>query len=58
MRLMPNHLPKGRLPDREYFFNCLNTLHPEYTAKLVSEASLNRHDANRKSEDLAVVKVS
>ena len=56
--LMPNHLPKGRLPDREYFFNCLNTLYPQYTAELVSEANKNRFESSRKSDDHAVVKVS
>ena len=27
----PDRLPKGRLPDRRYFFNILSTVYPEYT---------------------------
>ena len=30
MRFFPDQLPKGRLPDREYFFNVLNTLEEPY----------------------------
>ena len=30
MRFFPDKLPKGRLPDREYFFNVLNTLEEPY----------------------------
>ena len=26
MRFFPSKLPKGRLPDREYFWNVVNTL--------------------------------
>ena len=28
MKYFPNKLPKGRVPDREYFFNILNTFQP------------------------------
>ena len=28
MRFFPNKLPKGRVPDRVYFFNILNTFQP------------------------------
>ena len=38
MEYIPSKLPKGRLPDRTYFFNVMNTLYPEYTAKLVRVA--------------------
>ena len=30
MRYFPSKLPKGRVPDREYFFNILHTCFPEY----------------------------
>ena len=30
MRFFPNKLPKGRVPDRAYFFNILNTYQPLY----------------------------
>ena len=28
MRYLPDRLPKGRLPDRTYFFNVLHTIFP------------------------------
>ena len=30
MRFFPDQLPKGRLPDREYLFNVLNTIEQQY----------------------------
>ena len=56
--LIPDKLPKGRLPDREYFFNCLNTIHPAYMHKLVQHANAQRFDSSQKQEDAAVVQVS
>ena len=35
----PRKLPKGRLPDREYFFNVLNTLNHEYVDSIVAHAN-------------------
>ena len=58
MKYIPDRLPKGRLPDRDYFFNILNTLYPEFTQKLISEAGKNRFDAGRNPDDFGVVKVS
>ena len=31
MRYFPSKMAKGRVPDREYFFNLLNTFQPDYT---------------------------
>ena len=30
MSFMPGQLPKGKVCDKKYFFNVLNTVHPEY----------------------------
>ena len=38
MEYMPNQLPKGRKPDRDYFFNTMNTLKEEYLSSLISHA--------------------
>ena len=35
----PSKFPKDKGPSREYFFNILNTLQPEYLAKLMAHAS-------------------
>ena len=45
MKLMPTSLPKGRYPSREYVFNCLNTLRPDYCDKVVQTANQNRFSA-------------
>jgi hypothetical protein len=38
MQFFPDNMPKGRSIDRSYFFNVLNTLHPEYTQAIVKHA--------------------
>ena len=30
MQYFPDKMPKGRMPDREFFFNVLNTLQNQY----------------------------
>ncbi len=39
MRHFPDKLPKGRLPDREYFWNVMNTLNEEYVGNLIRHAN-------------------
>ena len=36
---MPSKLPKGKMMDRDYFFNIFNTLYPEEVKALVSTAN-------------------
>ena len=38
MVYFPSQLPKGRLPDRSYFFNVLHTVYEEYTRTLIHTA--------------------
>ena len=38
MKYMPSKLPKGRIPNREYFFNVLNTLKEGYVTSLLEHA--------------------
>ena len=35
MIFMPDPQADQRLPDRNYFWNCLNTVHPDYVASLI-----------------------
>ena len=42
MKYFPSKLPKGRVPDREYFWNVMNTLMPEYTKSLLTHANEQR----------------
>ena len=57
MMYFPDKLPKGRNPGREYFFNILNTLKPEYLAHLIEHASKQRYtgaNEDRKNETIEI----
>ena len=43
MSLFPDKYPKGKGPPRDYFFNVLNTLHPEYLQNVMNHANKQRH---------------
>ena len=42
MIFLPDELPKGRLPDRDYFFTVLNTLNEDYVTHIINEAGKTR----------------
>ena len=48
MRFFPSKLPKGRVPDREYFWNIMHTLHPDYVQNLIRHAQEQRNSAANK----------
>ena len=50
MKYFPSKLPKGRLPEREYFFNIMNSVRGEYTQRLIKHANEQRMTA--KHEDM------
>jgi hypothetical protein len=58
MRYMPSKLPKGRLPDREYFFNVLNTLKEGYVTSLLEHAIRQRNSAEAEHNEDQVVEVT
>ena len=43
MQHFPDNLPKGHPPDRDYFFNVLNTLNPAYVSRVVVHANRVRN---------------
>ena len=45
LKHFPADMPKGRLPDRTYFFNILNTKLPAYVAALIKHANEQRNTA-------------
>jgi len=45
MFYMPSKLPKGRVPDREYMFNVLNTIREDYVSSICDFANKERNDA-------------
>ena len=42
MSFFPDKYPKDKGPPREYFFNILNTIHPDYLANLMQHANKQR----------------
>ena len=52
MQYFPEKFPKDKGPSREYFFDILNILYPEYLAKIMGHAARERMmpdaDANKK----------
>ena len=47
MQYFPDSLPKGRLPDRQFFWTILNTLNSEYVSKLIAHATSARNQAGQ-----------
>lgn len=41
-KYLPDHIQKDRGPSREYFFNVLNTLYPEYLQQILAHANKQR----------------
>ena len=39
IRGFPDKYPAGKSPPREYFFNVLNTLYPDYLQQIMSHAN-------------------
>jgi len=45
MQFFPDNYAEGKSPSRDYFFDLLNTLYPEYLAKIMAHANKERHSA-------------
>ncbi len=43
LKYFPSKLPRGRLPDRTYFFNILNSYNSDYVAHLIQHANRQRN---------------
>ena len=58
MRFFPAQFPKGRLPDRAYMFNILNTVMPGYVTEIISHANKVRATQQHKAEQEQVITVT
>ena len=47
----PAIFPKGKGPPREYFFNILNTIYPEYLGQVMQHANEQRMSANAEGNE-------
>ena len=57
-RYFPDKFPKGRVPDRCYFWNILNTKQPEYVSLLVKHANAQRNSAANEMKAADTVQVT
>ena len=58
MYYMPSKLPKGRVPDREYMFNILNTIREDYLNTICNFANKERNDAEGKKMEKEVIEIT
>ena len=56
MSFMPDRMPKGKTIDREYFFNCLNTVKPEFVRDMVAHANKLRFSGGQQADEMDEVK--
>ena len=54
----PSVYPKGKGPPREYFFNVLNTVMPEYLAKILDHANKERMAADGQKMQSEAIHIS
>ena len=44
-KYFPNEFPQGKGPPREYFFNVLNSIYPDYLKQMLEHANKQRMSA-------------
>ena len=58
MRYFPSKFPKGRQPDRSYFFNCLNTVMEEYVSHIIRHAQTTRATKSHQAEAVQTIEIT
>ena len=58
MLYMPNPTPDGRLPEREYFWNVLNTLQTKYVQRLIEHANAQRMTVQQDGDGGDAIEIS
>ena len=58
VRYFPDEYPQGKGPPREYFFNVLHTLYPEFLQRLLNHAHEQRMTANGERGKEESIKIS
>ena len=58
MSYFPSTYPVGKGPPREYFFNVLNTLQPEYLSELLTYANKQRMTGEGEARKNETIKIS
>ena len=57
-RFFPSKMAKGRVPDREYFFNLLNTFHQKYVEQIIRRANEQRNSVSTDARAKEAIEVS
>ena len=57
-KYFPTKLPKGRVPDREYFFYIMNTFKPLYVEQIIRHANAQRNSESNEAQAKETIEVS
>ena len=57
-RYFPSAFPKGRLPDRSYMFNILNSVMPGYVTEIIAHANKVRATRQHMAEATQTIEVT
>ena len=58
VRYFPDEYPKDKGPPREYFFNILNTLYPDFLAQILDHANKQRMTTEGETQKEPAIKIS
>ena len=58
MKYLPTKMAKNRVPDREYYFNILNTFQPEYVDQIIRHANNQRNSVSNDAQAREFIEVS
>ena len=58
MRYFPDKLPKGRVPDRSYFFDIVHTFQERYIQGLIKHANEQRNAAVNEEKAIETIEVT
>ena len=58
MKYFPAKLPKGRVPDRSYFFNVMNTFQSSYIEGLIRNANIQRNSVTNEEKAMEAIEVT
>jgi hypothetical protein len=58
MKYFPSKFPVGRLPDRKYFFNIMNTVMEEYVAHIIKHANNVRATKAHNAEAAQTIEIT
>jgi len=58
MKHFPSKLSKGRVPDREYFWNIMHTFHENYVQELIKHAHEQRNSPAIQARAIETIEIS